>query len=1235
MAMTFTREQQEAIDLHGCNILVSAAAGSGKTAVLTERIVRMVCDGERPVDIDRLLIVTFTNAAAAEMRERIANGIAKRLSEGPASEHVQKQATLLHNAQITTIDSFCLYLLRNHFNEIGLDPAFRIADEGEVRLMQQEALQELLEEAYASGDETFRRCVEIFCPGGRESVLEQHILNLSRCAASFPWPVQWLEERKKDYEAEGVGGLCSSSYGGWLTGHLHRMTEGCAERLRRVCRLCREPDGPYMYGELAERELEQLETALSYGSLSEFEAGLGGISFGRLPSKKDDTVSAEKRELAKELRAGVKDCVQSLQERFFATPLELAARQGEACREPVATLIDLVLDFDRRMQEKKRDKKVIDFSDMEHFALDILLDREEGGVRPSAVALEYRQHFAEVLTDEYQDSNLVQEYLLRAVSGEEEGAFNRFMVGDVKQSIYKFRLARPELFLEKYDTYQEGEGGCRRIDLAKNFRSRREVVDTVNDLFGRMMSREVGGIAYDERAALYPGAEYPENDGCVSELLLVEKPDKEQELDGKQAEALAIAQKIKELREGFQVFDRESGCLRAARYSDMVILLRTNSGWDEEFREALEQEGIPAYIASKTGYFAASEVQELLNLLRVLDNPSQDIPLFGVLKSVFGGFSEEEIARVRSGRKKGSLYEALKEAAGETGAALPEAVQEERTARATLPEPLRKKAAAFLHMLAEYRDCMVYLSVSELLSRLVNDFGYLDYVTALPAGSRRRANVEMLFTKAADFEKTSYFGLFHFVRYMEQLEKYDVDYGEAGQLDENADVVRIMSIHKSKGLEFPITFVSGMSKRFNMQDTSQALILDTDLGLGVEYVDPEQRIRNKTLRGTILSRKLREDSLAEELRVLYVAMTRAREKLILTGVLECAEEKWERQRAQAALQEEAAGRLSYLDFMEAGSYLDMLLPVLPYARIRVSVTGRQEAAAGKMQEQTQLFLRRELLGQAQLPGDEETKKQLAQRLNAEYPYAGLADLYTKTTVSELKIAAMADRDEAAYHTFEEKEVQPYIPLFRRGEEKISGAVRGNAYHRVMELMDFGAVTGLKPGQAESEAAMPKSYEEYAGRLEQGRLESGVHDLIGRLVEEKRLTEEYAQAVRERKIGAFLRSRTGYRMWRADYGGRLYREQPFVLGIDARRLKEGFPEGETVLIQGIIDAFFVEEDGIVLLDYKTDSVLTMEELWNRYETQMDYYQEALEKLMGMKVKERILYSFHLEQGAASP
>lgn len=1292
MGMKFTPEQQKVIELHNSNILVSAAAGSGKTAVLVERIIRMVCEGEHPADIDRLLIVTFTNAAAAEMRERIAAGIAARLEADPGNEHIQKQSALLHNAQITTIDSFSLFLIRNHFNEIGLDPDFRVADEGEIKLLQQDVLAQLLEDAYAGNfvpeevltsregygnEETvpemealeqFHACVEYFCPGGRESVLEQHILNLSRYAGSFPWPEEWLEERKNDYAAGDMEALARSDYGQYLTERVNRTVEGCLEKLREVKRLCELPDGPYMYGELIDAEIEQLERLTSCKNLEEQAAKIPAVTFARLPSKKDDSVDPAKRELAKAIRNSVKDTLSDLSESYFKTPLELVVEQGKACREPLRMLLDLVLEFDRRLLAAKQERHLIDFSDMEHYALQILLKREkveETGdagtdraetkyrIVPSDVAMEYRQYFQEILIDEYQDSNLVQEYLLSAISGEAEGHYNRFMVGDVKQSIYKFRLARPELFLEKYDTYQETGDLC-RIDLAKNFRSRVQVVDAVNDVFSRIMSREIGGIAYDDKAALYPGATYPaaEDPTYGSEALLIRKPEKgereesgigEQHAKGagalvdydnvRQLEALAIAARIKQLKGSLKVMEKSTGELRPVRYSDMVILLRTTSGWDEEFKKTLEQQGIPVYITSKTGYFGALEVQELLQFLRVLDNPRQDIPLFGVMQSVFGGFTQEEIAQIRSGgeghsRKRMTLYEALKEVA-QSGRTVEEG--EEISAGESVGEEaeLSQKANTFLQRIGHYRDLTPFTSIRDLLQQILDDYDYLNYVTALPAGSKRRANVEMLLTKASAFEKTSYFGLFHFIRYMEQLEKYDVDYGEADTLDENADVVRIMSIHKSKGLEFPVVFVSGLSKRFNMQDANQSLIVDMDLGVAVDYVNPGRRIKNKTLRRAVLSAKMKEDSLAEELRVLYVALTRAREKLILTSVMDKADEKWEL--AQMTGQE----RLTYLDFCEAGSYMDFLLPILPKTGIAVKTLRTEDLAAEEIREQLRMGDRREQLrlvacGETPLTGNPEENERklmrLRERFAYQYPYAGLQKLYTKTTVSELKIAAMAEKDEAAFHTFEEKEVVPYIPAFRREQEKVSGAVRGSAFHRVMELLDFTYVF-VESGLFEK---CPGDYETYRKRLDAERLKKRLEEFLQRETVSLRLTEEYAKAVSLPKILNFLEQELAYRMWRAQEQGLLYREQPFVLGIDAKRLDPDLPEGEKVLIQGIIDVFFIEDGEIVLLDYKTDVIDSLEALWNRYNVQIQYYEEALAKLMQMPVKERILYSFYLEK-----
>lgn len=1196
MAVEFTDSQKEAIKTTGRNILVSAAAGSGKTAVLTERIVKKVCDEKHPVDIDKLLVVTFTRAAAAEMRARIAARIEEELKEHPESEHIQRQATLIYNAQITTIDSFCQFLLKNHFNEIGLDPAFRVMDEGEIKMLLKDTMDEMLEEYYDEGTEEFHECLEFFCPGGRDSVLEEYIISLYNASRAEPWPMEWLQNRRNDYRAASLAEFSETETGKYLASYIRKMFYGWSLDLANLTRLSEEPDGPYMYGANLEKDAEILERLSGLSSLEDMAREFGTVKFSTLSSKADPSVNPDKREYVKNARSEIKEAVQALGKAIFTTPLNLAMEQANSCSKPLNTLLDLVLDFTERVDAKKQEKRMIDFADMEHFALDILVDKKDGVPVPSDVAREYRNYFEEILIDEYQDSNRVQETLLAAVCGEELGKYNRFMVGDIKQSIYRFRLARPELFKEKYESYSEGRENCARIDLSSNFRSRSQVVDSVNQVFSRLMSKDTGGIEYDAAAALYAMATYPENEGCETELLLVEG-ESEEDGDAKQQEARAVAARIIELKKNFRVTTKD-GTTRPLNYSDIVILFRTNKGWDEVFKKELEARNIPVFITSKAGYFQATEVQLILSFLRVVDNPLQDIPLYGVLNSIFGGFCEEEIAKLHAaGKDEEALYHLVKRAAA--GEIVPEC---------------REKAQQFLEMLAEFRNAQNYLPIRELLTKIILRFDYLNYVSALPAGSRRKANVEMLYTRAAEFEKTSYFGLFHFLRYIEQLEARDVDYGEAEVLDENADVVRVMSIHKSKGLEFPVTFVCGLSKKFNTMDMNKALVIDSDLGIGATFCDSTKRMKNSTLQRYTIIQKMKEESIAEEIRVLYVAMTRAREKLILTGAVKGAEKVLE------AANNAKTERLTFPAFMKAGGYLSFLLPILKYTDIQVKTVGGEEMTAGEITKEIARLDRREKL---LLPADgevAEAAEKLRKKLNAPYRFAYLEGLFTKTTVSELKIAAMADRDEAAYHTFEDKEVVPYIPSFRKQEEKAGGTERGNAYHRCMELLDFKVIFGK----------LPDSYEAYKTIAESAETEERLDDFLTAEVTEERLPAEYKELVSLRKIKHFLATEIGYRMARADSCGRLYREQPFVLGVNASRLKEQFTDEECVLVQGIIDVFFEEEDGIVLLDYKTDSVQSMEQLWGRYETQLDYYSEAIERLRDKKVKERYLYSFNLEK-----
>ena len=1197
MALEFTKEQMEVITTRNKNMLVSAAAGSGKTAVLVERIISRICDKESPIDIDRMLIVTFTNAAAAEMRERILNGISERLSQNPEDIHLQKQATLVHSALITTIDSFCLYLLRNNFNDIGIDPSFRVADEGELKLIRKEAMDEMLEERFATKEESFYRCLEWFCVNGRESVLEELLFDLYDYAMSNPWPLKWLEERKEDYHFDTKEELCEKDWMKYLFTYAGMILYNCAKKMEQAIMISQLPDGPYMYGELLEQEREMLEALARLEKKEELFYKIDSVKFAVLPRKSDDSVSPEKRKQVQALRNDVKGEISKLKEAYFSIPMEQTLRKAKECEEALTVLVDMAIEFDNRYSAKKRDKNIVDFQDMEHFALEILWDREGDCLTPSKSAKEYREYFEELMIDEYQDSNLVQEYIIKAISKDIDGKHNRFMVGDVKQSIYKFRLARPELFLEKYQLYQEeAENNC-LIDLHKNFRSRRQVIDSVNYIFAQIMDKSLGGIAYDEKASLYPGAQYPKEESSLfsTELMLMAKPDKEEKIEGKELEAYGIAEKIKALLKNGSVTDKATGQLRKVEYKDIVILLRTNAGWDQTFKEILQKQGIPAFVTTKTGYFSAKEVQTLMQLMRVLDNPLQDIPFYGTLKSVFGGFSEEEIVKIKLAGGN-SLYEQMCRFAEESG-----------------EEELRQRAKDFLDKLKAYRDMSCYMTVQELLLEVMEDSDYLYYMEALPAGEQRRANIEMLLKKAQDYEQGSFYGLFHFIKYMEQLEKFQMDYGEANILDENSNVVRIMTIHKSKGLEFPIVFVAGMNKLFNFSDSRSAVVMDIDYGVGMDYVDAVRRTKSKTLRKSVIAKKIHLDNLGEELRVLYVAMTRAKEKLYLCGTLDNPEEKL-MSLSSYLWQKEA--RLAYMDLVHARSYFDWILPacirhpmfeplwetygvqapksqLLNRADMSYEIISTKDVISEDVKEMVDEGILKKKLEEYR--PDEQLTKAIVEKLSYRYEHQNLEKLYTKTTVSELKIAAMEEKELPSVHLFETHEPKLYVPNFVKEEEGVSGTMRGSAYHRVLELADF-----TKPLEGQMESLC----------------EAGV------------LTEEYKAAVSYDKLKTFWDSPLAARMKKAQEENRLFREQPFVYGVSAARLGKNFPEEETVLIQGIIDVFFVEGEEIVLLDYKTDRIRRAEELIERYETQLTYYTEAIEKLTGKKVKEKLLYSFAL-------
>ncbi len=1364
MGFRFTEKQQKILDARGHNILVSAAAGSGKTAVLVERIVRMISEGDHPIDVDRLLVVTFTRAAAAQMRERIGKAISERILQNPGDRNLQRQETLLHHAQITTIDSFCTFLLRNNFTEIDLDPGFRQMDETEASLLESDVMEKYLERMYAEDTEDFARCIEYFCAGTDDEALQKLIMKLYTDSNAHPSQEGWLLQHLRDYDVADVDALLSSD---WMRSMLEAAFDALyeiKERYAQMRKLCAQPGGPYPYTEFLENEENNifapfgivnpeedfakaradLESGRDVAEIYQKLSLATGTTFERIPtiSKKLEGIDAALKQEVQELRNAVKADLQTLHALLFGCSLTTEVYRMREASAALRTLIRLTLGYIEALKAAKRDKNVIDFSDLERYALQIMLEEhtDENGTYyvPRDAAKAYRSYFDEVLIDEYQDSNEVQELLLKTISGEltegdEPVRYARFMVGDVKQSIYRFRNARPEIFVDKFDHYRQDDPQTERIDLDQNFRSRTEVLDSVNDIFLRIMRREVGGVAYDETVTLKPGADYKaplHEDDYKTELLLVdpvaadtavagmqgkdadqqggagsgesagkaprdkegrsaatsaepsgEAADSDEEslagASGKKLEALAIAAKIKEIvgkgdHEPLYVTDEETRELRPATYRDIVILLRAQSSWNDVLQEVFESAGIPIYIEHKAGYFAAEEIRQILQMLRVMDNPRQDIPLYGVLRGFFGKFTEDEIANIRAA---GDLIwrNSCKQAAAnaDSGADEPAAEQtgdreqtetseedaSEQTGAADQTTPpdlydclrwcaqadesiahakLAQKCEGFLSKLAELRGKVTTTPIHELLLILIEESGFGTYMAALPAGLQRTANLHLLIAKAMAFEQTAYTGLFQFLRYIDQMQQYDVDYGEANILDEKADVVRVMTIHKSKGLEFPICFVAGLATQyaFRRMDTTGPLVTDSDLGIGINYVDLTYRSCMTTLRKEAVVRKIRRDSLGEELRVLYVAMTRAKEKLFLVGQCKMAE------KTQQALLEgntllDEDGMLAASKIEATGCYLNLILSALQgRCTIPVSVihvgdlameTTKGEIALG---ERLTDLLKLAQSGEAGSPLPS-VEQQMARRFSYRYPHENLRGVYSKTTVTELKRAwMMADNDDrsmpgdvatsgAAELIISEPGV--YIPRFALEEEAkdgsdqiLQGAQRGTAIHRICELLDF---------------AMWKDPAKITA--------SAMQMWIDGMKNAGDIPVEYAASVRPQMFVTFLQSDLGRRMTRAAEAGTLHREQPFVYGVSAERVQKDAPKEETMLVQGVIDAYFIEEDPdgtrqIVLVDYKSDFVTAAQELTERYHVQLDLYAEALHNLLQLPVKEKLIYSFKLQQ-----
>ena len=841
-------------------------------------------------------------------------------------------------------------------------------------------------------------------------------------------------------------------------------------------------------------------------------------------------------------------------------------------------LIKLTLEFSRRFGEKKRKRNIVDFSDIEHLALKVLVTRKDGKCVPTDIAKGYAEYFEEIMIDEYQDSNLVQELILTSISQKIFDKHNLFMVGDVKQSIYRFRQARPELFMEKQESYTLTESTSQKINLSKNFRSRKEVLYTVNFLFERIMKKDLGNVSYDKEAALYLGADMKEAEDASyiqPELMLLDLPEESDEKSNKaELEAAMIACKILDMQKNGKVTDKKTGEFRGVQFGDIVILLRSMTGWSDTFANVLGAYGIPTVTGTSTGYFSAMEVQTILNFLCVLDNQKQDIPLAAVLHSAIGNLDSAEMAKIRAVYPELPYHEACVR------------YQQEGN-----DETLCKKLQMFWNLVFELRNAAEYLPIHKLLWEIYDKTSFEQLVRLQPNGEVRAANLQMLVQKALDFENTSYRGLFNFVRYIENLQKYEVDMGVAESSAGNENAVRIMSIHKSKGLEFPIVFVSGLSKKFNKQDARERIALHPELGLGVDAIDPKRRIKIPTIRKKMIQKQIELESLGEELRVLYVALTRAKEKLIMTGALGDAA------KTMVSLSEEKGycKRGTYESLCTGTSFLDWILQVsageqLPYEVSTVSVESLVEKKIEQILQYSYNYgaLREK---QAEIP------EWLKEKFSYVYPYEKEMNIPGKVSVSELKKEAM---DEMVLEMFEEPEAVPYVPAFLREERKGTGAERGTAYHRVMECIDLSKI----------------------------RHSDEVKEQIAQLVVSGKILQTAADTVNPYDIFCFHKSNLCKRIIQAQKEGKLYKEQPFVIAKPAIDVSEEYDSEKEILIQGIIDVYFEEEDGIILADYKTDHVKNSEELIKRYEKQLQIYGESLEQMTGKKVKERVIYSFCL-------
>ncbi|CUH95724.1 ATP-dependent helicase/nuclease subunit A [Propionispora sp. 2/2-37] len=1224
--MSWSREQWQAITTRGKNVLVAAAAGSGKTSVLVERIIKRVLDEEQPLDIDRLLVVTFTNAAAAEMRSRIGNALSEALKESPYSRHLERQLALLNAAAISTIHAFCQSVIRQNFHLLELDPKFRVAGEAETALLRIDVMEKLFERRYNEEDEDFLQFVEHYGSGNDDTPLYQLLLELYTFSRSHPWPGNWLEHLPDAFCLPEGTDLEDTPWSVIIREKVILELEQAGQQLAVLCREVEQPGQPDVYLDafLTDQELLRDLIAAAGQSWQELSAALSRCQFVKLPPVKG--VDKVLRDYYQKGRQKVKDAVKQIQELYFGRPDRELLADMCSVAPLMRTLSGLVQEFDREFQAAKQARGIMDFNDLEHFCLAVLLDRRAlpGQVRPSPVAAALREKYVEIMVDEYQDTNGVQETILRLLARESEPSL--FLVGDVKQSIYRFRLAEPQLFLEKYRQYPVRSENCLRIDLAQNFRSRAGILHAVNFLFCQIMTPRVAELEYGDAEKLNPGPDYPATDRPVLdgpvELCLIDReqdepvwtgqdtenqadmPAEEEEVSAFELEARLIARRIGEYMEsGYQVYDKQDKVYRPLHWRDIVILLRSVKNKAGLLLDVLKKAGIPVYAEVDGGYFREIEVQVMLSLLSVIDNPRQDIHLAAVLRSPLVGLTVEELARVRLAESRTDLWTAISSSAGQSG----------------LSEALQHKIRQFIKRLETWRDVSRRKGVPDLIWQLYRDTGYYEYVGGMPGGLLRQANLRALYDRARQYEATNFRGLFRFLRFLERMQDKGTDLAVARALGEGEDVVRVMSIHKSKGLEFPLVFLADLGKQINLQDSRGLLLCHKTLGVGPFVIRPELRYRYPTLARQAIAHQLNMETKAEEMRILYVALTRAREKLILVGSAN-------KLAARAKNWCQSAGHTGVVlpDGVIAGAktYLDWICPAL--ARHPAGSVLRQlaqwegEPADAPVREnpsQWTLWLYSpseittaaeetvhdisflEQVKRMQPVAENSRQDEVKRRLNWCYPYASAVGKPAKLSVTEIKrrFETQADADGPAGRLYGS---QPAFvrPRFLAADGKMTAAEQGTLMHTVMQHVDYQS--DVSP----------------AGIARQ--LESMVRRFL--------LLPEQVAAVNCDAVSRFFAGSLGQRMRSSPC---VRRELPFSLVLPASEFYPEIQQPDGIFIQGIIDVLFNEPDGLVLVDYKTDRGKSGVELADRYQVQLALYARAISSILQIPVKEKYFYAFY--------